>query len=271
MTSLYRVLGSLVLSVFLALQGGALYAAQDKPADKVIATVNGQPITEQALMMYANERDNGRGNSSVNQQALLNEIITRDLLYQQAVAKGLDKEPDVALAIEQETHNLLAQVAIQDLLRSRQPTETELKAAYDDHVKKMGKTEYHAKHILVKTQDEAKSIIAQLDKGADFSALAKQKSIGPSAKNGGDLGWFTPDDMVKPFAEATMALKKGSYSKKPVHTRFGWHVIKLEDTREIKPPPYDDMKDQLVNSWRNKMIQDYLDKLRSGAKIVISK
>ena len=134
----------------------------------------------------------------------------------------------------------------------------------------MGKTEYKARHILVKTEDEAKNVIAQLDKGADFAKLAKEKSIGPSGKEGGDLGWFSPDNMVKPFADAAAALKVGTYSKTPVHTQFGWHVIKLEDTRPVSPPSFDELKNQLMNSWRNKMISAYLDRLRSEANVKIT-
>ena len=244
-------------------------AAEDKPADDVVATVNGQSITKQDLMMYSRQRG-GDHSGSVDQQSLLNELVTRELLYQKAISSGLDKDPEIKAALENDTHTLLANVVIQELLQSEHPSESELKAAYDAQVKTMGKTEYKARHILVKTEDEAKDVISQLDKGVDFAKLAKDKSIGPSGKKGGDLGWFTPDNMVKPFADAAVALKVGSYSKAPVHTQFGWHVIKLEDTRPISPPSYDEMKNQLLNNWRNRMISAYLDKLRSGADIKIN-
>lgn len=244
-------------------------AAEDKSADDVVATVNGKPITKMSLTMYARQRG-GDHSGSVDQQALINEVVTRELLYQKAVANGIDKDPQVKAALQNEKRNLLANVVIQDLLQQEHPSDAELKAAYKAQIKNMGKTEYKARHILVKTEDEAKDVIAQLDKGADFAKLAKEKSIGPSGKNGGDLGWFSPDNMVKPFADAAAALKVGSYSKTPVHTQFGWHVIKLEDTRPISPPSFDDLKSQLLSNWRNKMISAYLDKLRSEADVKIT-
>jgi peptidyl-prolyl cis-trans isomerase C len=269
MPSLYRILAVAALSASLMTATAPVSAAEDKAADDVVATVNGQPITKQVLMVYAQQRG-GDHSESIDQQALINEVVTRELLYQKAIANGLDKDPEVAAALENDTHTLLANVVIQDLLQSKQPTDAELKAAYDAHIKTMGKTEYKARHILVKTEDEAKDVIAQLDKGADFAALAKDKSIGPSGKEGGDLGWFSPDNMVKPFSDAAAALKVGDYSKTPVHTQFGWHVIKLEDTRPVSPPSFDDLKGQLLNNWRNKMISAYLDKLRSQADVKVT-
>ncbi len=269
MSSLSRTLVIAAFGATLLTAAANVTAAEDKSANDVVATVNGQPITKQVLTMYSRQRG-GDHSGSVDQQTLINELVTRELLYQKAIASGIDKDPEVQAALENDTHTLLANVVIQDLLQSKHPSDAELKAAYDAQIKNMGKTEYKARHILVKTEDEAKDVIAQLDKGADFAKLAKEKSIGPSGKQGGDLGWFSPDNMVKPFADAAAALKVGTYSKTPVHTQFGWHVIKLEDTRPVSPPSFDDLKSQLMNSWRNKMISAYLDRLRSEANVKIT-
>lgn len=270
MPKFYRALAPIAICLTLTAGSTALYAAAQDPGDKVVATINGQPVTERDLDTYARQRSGGHGTNSVERQTLLNEIITRELLYQKAVASGFDKDPQVAAIIKQETHNLLANEVVQALVSGRQPTENELKASYRAHLKKMSNTEYHASHILLKTKAEADSVIAQLNKGADFATLAKEKSIGPSGKQGGDLGWFSPDNMVKPFAEATAKLTVGTYTKSPVHTRFGWHVIKLAGTRKVDPPTFDDMKEQLINDWRSKMIQAYINRLRDKADVKIN-
>lgn len=263
-----RALAAIAVVLSLATGATALFAADQKPTDKVMATVNGQPITQRDLDTFAEQRSGGHG-SSTDRKTLLNELITRELLYQKAVASGFNKDPNIEAAIKQETHNLLANVVIQQLIQGRQPTENELKAAYRKRIKTMGNTEYRASHILVKTKAEAEKVIKQLDNGADFAKLAKEKSTGPSGRQGGDLGWFSPDNMVKPFADATAKLKVGSYTEQPVHTRFGWHVIKLVKTRKVDPPSFKDMKDQLMSRWQNNMIKAYIERLRSKAKIKI--
>ena len=142
-----------------------------------------------------------------------------------------------------------------------------LKKEYQEQIKNAPKEEYKARHILVKTEDEAKEIIKSLKDGADFEKLAKEKSIGPSGPNGGDLGWFTATTMVPEFADAVAKLKKGDITDQPVKTQFGWHVIKLEDTRKVDPPSFDSMKDKLRSIVANKSIQNYLSELHKKAKI----
>ena len=134
----------------------------------------------------------------------------------------------------------------------------------------MSLKEYKARHILTTTETEAQAVIAQLNKGANFATLAKEKSIDTSsAQNGGELGWFSPDQMVKPFADAVEKLKKGSYTQTPVHTQYGWHVILLQDVRAVQPPPFDEVKDQVRGIMQNRIIGEYIDGLRKKAKIQI--
>src|SRR6185437_5838990 len=130
------------------------------------------------------------------------------------------------------------------------------------------KEEVKARHILLPTEAAAKEVIAQLDKGADFAALAKEKSTDPSKETGGELGYFTRDDgMVPEFADAAFKLKKGEYTKTPVHTQFGWHVIEVEDRREVKPPSFEESKPQLKEEAARAAVGSKLKELRGKAKI----
>ena len=264
MSMFSRACAVLTAAVLLILSGITHAAEEDNP---VVATINGKPITEQALQAYARQRSGDQSNAGLDRQTVMNEVITRELLYQEAVAKGIDERPEIQAMIEHQTHTMLANLVVQQLLQSRQPSRDELQSAYEAHIKDMGNKEYKARHILVDSEAAARSVIDALDEGQDFAQLAKEKSTGPSGESGGDLGWFSASAMVKPFAAATRALEVGSYTKEPVQTRFGWHVIRLEDTRDIQPPAFDDLRDQLVNSWRTRLIQDYIGQLRDTAEI----
>ena len=148
-------------------------------------------------------------------------------------------------------------------------TEAKLKEAYEAFVKDFkGEEEVRASHILVKTEQEAKDIIAQLEKGADFAKLAKEKSIDPTKdRNSGDLGFFSKEQMVKEFADAAFALKKGETAKVPVKTQFGWHVIRVADRRAGAPPKFDEVKEQLRQKLAETIAQEEIAKLRGAAKI----
>jgi peptidyl-prolyl cis-trans isomerase C len=139
---------------------------------------------------------------------------------------------------------------------------------YDAQIGKAGK-EYSARHILLENEEDAKAVIAQLDEGADFSELAKEKSTGPSGSSGGKLGWFGAGQMVAPFSEATAKLNKGEYTKEPVQTQFGWHVIILDDTRESNPPSFEDVKDRLKMLLANQQLQQHVEELKNSATIDI--
>jgi len=146
-------------------------------------------------------------------------------------------------------------------------SDEELKKLYDEQVPKGN--EYKARHILVEDEEAAKKLIVELDGGADFSELAKEHSTGPSGKTGGELGWFSPQQMVAPFSEAAATLEKGSYTKQPVKTQFGWHIIILDDVRESTPPAFEEVKPQLQTFVQKQRIQDYIASLRQSATIEI--
>ncbi len=252
----------------LPLAGPAL-AAGDKP----VATVNGKPISQKVYEMYLRQRQQqaGKAGQQVNREQVINELVNRELLYQDALKNGVDKDPNVQFAIEQMKRNILIQGNVARLSRKHPISDADVKKEYDHAVSSMSGKEYKARHILLKTEDEAKAVIKELDNGAVFSDVAKAKSIGPSGKEGGDLGWFKADQMVPGFAAAVQKLKKGEYTKQPVKTQFGWHVIKLEDTRKAVPPAYKDVSGQLKSMMRTRQLQEYVSKLRKQAKVDIRK
>ena len=234
------------------------------------AVVNGQYISKSALDTLTKEvSERGRG-QKIPKEKLINELIKRELLVQEAQSKHLDQTPETQERLAMMKNSLLSQLAVEDYMKANPVTDADLKAEYDKQIgNTAGGTEYKARHILVKEEPEAVAIIVELDKGADFAELAKTKSTGPSKTQGGDLGWFGPKQMVPPFSEAVAQLEKGSYTKTPVKTQFGWHIIILEDTRVKTPPPFDAVKAQLEPMVQREKLSTYLDSLRKGAQVEI--
>ncbi len=247
---------------------GIAQAADSSAADKPLVTVNGSTLTTKDLDAFTKAMAASRSKPVPRQEAMKT-LIDRELLYQEALAKGLDKDPDVKQELFDQRRSLLANMAISDMLRAKPATDKELHQIYQERVLTQKATEYKARHILVKTEGEAKDIIAKLDKGADFAALAKAKSIdtGSGAK-GGELGWFSPSQMVPEFSAAAAKLAKGKYTETPVKSQFGWHVIQLEDTRQVKPPSFDQLKPRLEGVVQSERITAYVNDLRKKAKIV---
>lgn len=257
----------IALIVGLTLAGGLL-ASVAVAEDKVLATVNGKKITEADVHDYTKMRQGGSP-QSLPQDLLVQELVNRELISQDAKKRGLDKDKDYRTVLENQQKNLLAAYAMQKTIQAKgEVTEEMLRAEYDKSMKGLSNKEFQAKHILVDKEDDAKAAIKALEGGADFTKLATEKTTDP---NGPDLGWFRPEQMVKPFSDAVKTLKKGEYTKAPVQTQFGWHVIMLEDTREVPPPEFDSLKDQIRTSVINKRIQEYIESLRKGAKIEVSK
>jgi peptidyl-prolyl cis-trans isomerase C len=263
----------------LILAGAAVLSGCEKPAETTpaapavskedsVASVNGTFISKKTLETLEKEISERSQGQSFPKQQLLEELIQRELLIQQAMLKQLDKTPEVIERMTTVRNSLLSQAALQDYLKANPVTDEEIKAEYDSKMGNMG-SEYKASHILVKTEDEAKKIIAELDKGGDFKALAKKNSIDPMGSEGGDLGWFTADRMVPPFSEAVVALENGKYSKQPVQTQFGWHVIWREDSRALTPPPLDSVKEQIRPMLQRQKAQTMLEKLRKDAKVEV--
>lgn len=236
---------------------------------EAIAEVNGSLISKAALEMLKQDIAKRAPGQSIPEEKLVEELVQREILVQQAIEKGLDKSPDFQTRLDAIRKSLLTQALLEDYMKTNPITDEDLKAEYNKLVGQESGSEYKARHILVKTEDEAKQIIAELDKGADFAELAKKKSTGPSAAKGGDLGWFAPQQMVPPFSEAVIALENNKYTSAPVQTQFGWHVILREDSRSKNPPPFDAIKEQLRPLVERRKVQEFIAQLRKDAKVEI--
>ncbi len=258
---------SIMLSLTGCQQKGESQSADDSA---VIATVNGKPVTEATLKVLETEIAQRRRGAKIPKEKLIEELINRELLYQEAEKKHLEKKPDVASNLKFMRLSLLSQADLQDFIKNNPVTDEEIKAEYDKKVSGPEGTEYKARHILTKTEDQAKTVIEKLKKGEKFEELAKTYSTGPSKTKGGDLGWFSPNQMVPPFSEAVVALKKGEYTTTPVKTQFGWHVIRLEDSRKKTPPAFDSVKARIRSSLQMQKIQKHIEELRKNATIVMA-
>jgi len=242
-------------------------ASDSSPA---VATVNGAPITRNFYDFYIKGITGGKSAADLTAEQrgiALDNLIRAQVVAEQASKDGLDKSGDTAYMLELARLNVLQQAVQERYLKDRQPTEQELRAEYETQLAAMPKTEFHARHILVATEAYAQKIIERLDKGEKFDALAKSESMDSSKNNGGDLGWFTPGRMVPEFAGAVMALKPGEYTRKPVQTQYGWHVIQLLETREVTPPPFDQVRQRLVQVVEAKKFRLYQDELLRNAKV----
>ncbi|MDG4550179.1 MAG: peptidylprolyl isomerase [Candidatus Contendobacter sp.] len=235
-----------------------------------VAVVNGKPISKAAFDQYAQQlRGKAKVDSAEASKSLVDQLVMEELLVQQAAKDKLADDPQFKQQMEMVQRNLLASTMVRRMLSANAPSEEAIKKEYDTAVAAMKGKEYKASHILVDSEDKAKEIITELKKGGSFAELAKTKSSDSSAANGGDLGWFTSSMMVPPFSEAVAKLEKGKYSEQPVQTPFGWHVILLEDVRDATPPSMDELKPQITQMLQSRMVNDYLEKLKSGAKIEV--
>jgi len=238
--------------------------AADKPAAPPVAIVDGTPISREAYDDYLKGLLRGKPASDVTadeKNQVLDQMINMQLIAAQAEKDGLEKDPDVATRVALLRTQILADAAAQKYVKSNEPSDQELHAAYDAAT---DKTEYHASHILVPTKEKADQLIKKIKGGAKFEDVAKVESTDNSKANGGDLGWFTTARMVKPFGDAVKGLKKGEITTDPVQTQYGWHIIKLEDTRDA---PFDQMKGQLTNGIMQTRFQAYIEGLKKTAKI----
>jgi peptidyl-prolyl cis-trans isomerase C len=234
-----------------------------------VATVDGQPIGKDLYEFYVKGlagKPSSELSAEQRDQALDN-LVRAQAIADEALKEGLAKDTNTAALIELSKLNVLQQALSEKYLKDKKATEQELRAEYETQVSAMPRLEYHARHILVATSTFADKIEADLAKGAKFEDIAKRESMDSSKDNGGDLGWFTPDRMVKPFSDAVVALKPGEYTKTPVQTQYGWHIIKLEETRDLSPPAFDTVKQRLDQVVQGKKFKNYVDGLMKTAKV----
>ena len=259
------MLGLAFAGALLVLGGPPTFAQQDP----VAARVNGFEIRQSDLAIAEEEFGSSiPGNTAADKRdALISYYADMILMARAAEQKGMGSTTDFARRLSFAKTKLLMDILLQDEAKTA-VTDAALRKVYDQAVKEMGKEEeVHARHILLETEDEAKAVAAELKKGGDFEKLAKAKSKDPGSKSdGGDLGFFTRERMVEPFAETAFKLDAGQISD-PVKTQFGWHVIQLEEKRTKPVPSFDEMKEQVEAYLTRKTQQDLITKLREGAKI----
>src|ERR1700733_5681324 len=267
--SVARAFGALALAAFLVGPTSALRAQNADPAaDPVVARANGVDIRQSDLALAEDEVGSNMPQMGPDQKRdyLITYLADVIVLAQAAEQQKLADRDDVKHRIQFERNKVLMEPLLQDA-GTAAITDDAMHKVYEDAVKQMpSEQEVHARHILVATEDEAKAIEDQLKKGADFAALAKEKSKDPGAADGGDLGYFTKDQMVPEFADAAFKLDKGQISD-PIHTQFGWHIIKLEDKRTKPTPTFDQVKAQLANYVEHRAQAEMVDNLRKNATI----
>lgn len=235
---------------------------------KPTATANGVVVPNEFIeVIAAEQRAQGAPEDPDMKNNIRKELAVRALLEQDAIKAGIDKRPDTLVRQDLARQNALIRDYVQDWTKSNAPTDDEMKQEYEKIKSTLsGQKEYHARHILLKTEQEAKAAISKLAKGAKFAELAR-KSLDPGSKdNGGDLGWTNPAMFVPPFSEAMTQLAKGKYTTAPVKTEYGFHVILLEDVRDIQAPPFDEIKPELQQRMQQTKWQAYIDQLKQNAE-----
>jgi peptidyl-prolyl cis-trans isomerase C len=260
--------------LLLAAAVGALGACTPKasaPADTSppVATVNGQPITRDLYEFYV-KNVTGKASAELTPDIrgkLLDNMVHGEVIAQEAVKQGLDKNGDTAYILELSRLNVLGQAAGDHYLKDKKPTDAELRAEYDAYVAAAPKAEYHARHILVATEPFADKIVQRLGRGEKFEDLAKVESMDPSKSNGGDLSWIRPESVPPEFMKALESLKPGEYTKTPVQTSFGWHIIQLVETRPLAPQSYEQRKPRIEQEVERKKFKDYVDELMRTAQV----
>ncbi len=260
---------SCLSALLLALLATASIAyAQDKPI-----RVNGVTIPQQRVdLVVKNFVSQGRPDTPELRDTVRQRLIDQELLVQEATRRGLAKKAEVANEIELARQNVLINAVVLEAAKATPITDESTRQEYERIKSQLGSREYKARHILVEKEDEAKDIIAQIKKGTSFEKLAAEKSKDPGSKvRGGDLDWSGPDNYVKPFGDALAKLKKGQMTDTPVQTQFGWHIIRLDDERARKIPPYEEVKNNLTQQMQQQQqkvaFEKLITELRAKAKI----
>ena len=248
---------------------GALVVNPAFADDKSAAMVNGVSIPQALVDMRVKmATSQGQMDSPELRKAVLDDMINLEVLAQEAKKKGLDKDPEVIQQTHLADQSVLVSAFVQDYAKNHTISDDQIKQEYEKLKVNLGSKEYKARHILVDTEDEAKAIIKQLGKKGKFDKIATEKSKDAgSAAHGGELDWAVPSNFVPPFANALVGLKKGAYTKEPVKSQYGWHIIKLDDVRDLKMPSLEELKPQIMQRLQQQSIQEYVADLRSKAKI----
>jgi peptidyl-prolyl cis-trans isomerase C len=257
-----RFPSKLTLTLIAALLSCSVFAADP------IAVVNGTAIpANRATVMMDEQRAQGAEDSPQLRDAVREELVRREILSQAATKAGIDKRSEVQAQMDLARQAVLIRAYLQDFVKNNPVSDADIQREYDQIKARMGGKEYLPRHVLVETENQAKAIIARLRAGEAFEAVA-QESLDPGSKDrGGELGWSNPGMFVQPFSEAMVALEKGQYSATPVKSDFGYHVIQLDDVRDVQPPPLDEVKPQLSQRMQQQTVERHLMELRGSADV----
>lgn len=234
-----------------------------------VAVVNGVRIPESIFRLYtltALKKDPDKLTSD-ERKTVIDDLVGFQLLETLATQAKVPEERTVAAQLELQRLQVLARTMVLRYLDQHPATDDELQKVYDANLQKLTAKQYKARHILVDSEQAAEEVIAQLNAGKDFVELAKEHASGQNAANGGELGWFTADTMVKPVVDAVEHMKVGTYSTEPVKSDYGFHVILLEDTRAQEAPPLDKIRDQLKQVVDRSKAEEYIKSLRDDATV----
>ena len=234
-----------------------------------VAVVNGKPVPSSRVEMLANQlAKSGRPVTDDVRAQIKEEVIVREIFMQEAQKRGLSASEDVKAQMELARQTILIRELFADFQKKNPVSDAELKAEYDKFVAANSGKEYKARHILVEKEDEAKDIVARLKKGEKFDELAKKISKDPgSGAKGGDLDWANASSYVAEFSQAMIKLEKGQLTQEPVKSQFGWHVIQLDDTRDAKLPPFEELKPQISQQLTQQKLATFQEDLRKAAKV----
>ena len=263
MQTLFRLFTALAAIAMLLVPPVATAQEAKKASAKADAPAKGKDLYPPAFFdfMLKQRTAQGQPDSPELRAAIRDELNTRELLVREAKKQGLDKTSKAEMDLTAQT--VLVRAYMADYLKAHPIPDELLRKEYDTIKTQMGDKEYKVRHILVEKEDEAKDIIASLQKGEKFEKLAERSKDTGSKATGGDLDWNAPSNFVKPFADAMVTLQKGKFTTTPVQTQFGWHVIQLDDIRDAKVPGFDEVKPQLAQRMQGQVVDRYLRELRA--------
>lgn len=258
----------LAASLFALTAAVTVAPAQAQATAKAVATVNGKAIpASRADLLLAGQVAQGQPNTPELQAAVREELVRREVLSQEAAKKGVGKKPEVLNQLELARQGVLIGAYLNDFATNLKFSDADVQKEYDSIRATLGEKEYKARHILVEQETEAMSIIDKIKKGEKFEELAKASKDPGSKDKGGDLGWANKTTYVPAFSAALVKLEKGKYTQAPVQSNFGWHVIQLDDVRELKAPGIEEVKPQLIQGMRQRAVEKHILELRGKAKV----
>jgi peptidyl-prolyl cis-trans isomerase C len=243
--------------------------AQDALGPGQVATVDGKRIPESVFRIYTLNalQRNADDLSPEERQRVIDDLVYVLVLANEGEKSGLLEQRAMAAELELIRWQSIARAVTQRYREQNPPTDAEIRALYDENLPRLAARQYHARHILVATEAEAAALIVQIDAGGDFVALANQHSTDGDGQSGGDLGWVTADSVVEPFGETIRTMENGAYTRTPVQTQYGWHVIKVDDSREGQAPDIESVRGELTAAVERRKLDEYIRGLREAAAV----